>query len=126
LTTGYVDDVGLLQAATDTCTAMQEASASMPPHAFTTDGCSAWPDSDWRACCIEHDMAYWCGGKPEQRESFDREFQRCVAARSNPFNAWLMHLGVRIGGWQYGPWPWRWGYGYDWPFKERSSERKEE
>ena len=32
-----------------------------PPHPFTTDGCSMWPDDGWAQCCVEHDFAYWCG-----------------------------------------------------------------
>jgi hypothetical protein len=88
----------------------------LPPHAFTTDGCSAWFDGDWLACCIEHDMAYWCGGSSRERSSADFALRDCVAARSSPFNGDLLHLGVRLGGHPWLPFPWRWGYGWDWPY----------
>jgi hypothetical protein len=114
LKSGMVGETELQQTAVARCEAR-------PPNAFTTDGCSVWPDSKWRACCIEHDMTYWCGGGAEQRREADRDFRACVTERSNAFNAWLMYLGVRVGGWRLGPWPWRWGYGYDWPFKEENS-----
>lgn len=117
LTSGYVDDEGLKQAAEARCRTMQGASAPLPPHPFTTDGCSVWPDSSWRACCIEHDFSYWCGGSPAQRSEADRELRACVTERSNSLNAWLMFWGVRAGGIRLTPWPWRWGYGYDWPFR---------
>src|SRR2546426_8536514 len=38
------------------------SSTVVPPHPFTTDGCSLWPNGPWRSCCIEHDVLYWCGG----------------------------------------------------------------
>jgi hypothetical protein len=40
---------------------MQARGVTPPPH-FTTDGCSMWPDDGWVRCCVEHDVAYWCGG----------------------------------------------------------------
>jgi len=119
LTTGEVDDSGLMHIANSTCSATQQ---SLPPHPFTTDGCSVWPDSEWRACCIEHDMAYWCGGARAERLQADRVFRACVAERSNAFNAWTMFWGVRIGAPRSSPLPWRWGYGYEWPYRERGVE----
>ncbi|HYM34134.1 MAG TPA: hypothetical protein VET48_02000, partial [Steroidobacteraceae bacterium] len=123
LTTGVVTSNELSQIAETRCREMQEPFVNLPPHPFTTDGCSLWPDSTWRACCIEHDFAYWCGGTTEQRLNADRTLRACVAEHSNAFNAWLMFLGVRVGGMRLQPWPWRWGYGYDWPYRIPESEK---
>jgi len=99
------------------------AGNARPEHEFTTDGCSVWPDSSWRTCCIKHDLSYWCGGTSEQRKAADARLRQCVQERSRSFNAHTMYFGVRLGGWRWMPFPWRWGYGHDWPF--RAKEERE-
>lgn len=89
-----------------------------PPFAFTTDGCSLWPDGSWQECCVVHDVSYWCGGPPEVRIEADQGLRACVAKRSASLNAILMYAGVRLGGNRWLPFPWRWGYGYRWPYRE--------
>jgi hypothetical protein len=89
----------------------------LPPHTFTTDGCSLWPDGNYRACCIEHDMRYWCAGPTQQRRPADQALRECVAGRSSAFNAALVYWGVRLGGGRALPFPWRWGYGYPWIYQ---------
>ena len=87
--------------------------------AFTSDGCSAFPDGTfqenelWLACCTEHDIAYWQGGTSEQRLVADNQLKECVAAVGKPNIAKLMLEGVRIGGSPYFPTSFRWGYGWD-------------
>ena len=90
--------------------------APPPPHAFTTDGCSAWGDGAWKGCCIKHDVAYWCG--VEVRKQADQALRACVRDASGASNANLMYGGVRVGGWRFWPFPWRFGYGRDWPNKK--------
>jgi hypothetical protein len=87
----------------------------IPLQSFTTDGCSFWPDEPWLQCCIEHDIAYWCGGTATQRRQADAALMQCVEALDYPLTSWLMGLGVRIGGHPWLPLPWRWGYGREWP-----------
>lgn len=87
----------------------------LPEGAFWTDGCSAWPDGPWQVCCIEHDVAYWCGGSAEERAFADRALRSCVAERGFGMLGWLMWSGVRVGGLAVLPLPWRWGYGRPWP-----------
>ncbi|MEE8307636.1 MAG: hypothetical protein V3R81_10250 [Gammaproteobacteria bacterium] len=48
-------------------------------NAFTTDGCSMYPDGEWLACCIAHDMDYWCANPQTTRAQADRTLKRCVA-----------------------------------------------
>src|SRR5262245_42851965 len=71
------DENGLRRYAEAAC---KEASGQprQPPFAFTTDGCSVWPDGSWRECCLVHDVAYWCGG-PEERVRADQDLRSCVA-----------------------------------------------
>jgi len=85
-----------------------------PPHPFTTDGCSLCPDDGWVDCCVEHDIAYWCGGSADDRAQADRVLESCVA-KGSPAMAPLMWLGARVGGAPWIPVPWRWGYGWDFP-----------
>ena len=98
------------------CGAMR-AGGPLPPYAFTTDGCSAWPDGDWVRCCVEHDFAYWCGGSAEQRQAADAEFRECLIGAGHDTLATWMYYGVRFGGHPWWPFPWRWGYGWDWPYR---------
>jgi hypothetical protein len=91
---------------------LADRGAPQPDHAFTTDGCSAFPDGGWAACCVEHDIVYWCGGTQAARLAADRALRACVAEVAPSFLASLMYAGVRVGG---PPWtgaPWRWGYGF--------------
>ena len=89
--------------------------ADLPPHHFTTDGCSLWPDSTWVGCCVEHDMAYWCGGSCEDRVRADETLRECVAQNGPAGMGTVMYLGTRAGGPPWTPFPFRWGYGWDWP-----------
>ena len=83
--------------------------------AFTTDGCTLYPDGEWAGCCIAHDIRYWCGGSARDRENSDTELRNCVAEKGFPRNGWLMYWGVRLGAHPLLPFPWRWGYGWPWP-----------
>lgn len=86
-----------------------------PPAAFTTDGCSLWPDGTWQACCVEHDVVYWCGGPAARRQAADADLRACVLRSSSSTMATAMYWGVRAGGHPWWPVPWRWGYGWPWP-----------
>ena len=103
----------LQQRANDVCRSRR--GGALPPHPFTTDGCSLWPDGSWVSCCLEHDIAYWCGGSAAERERADDAFEHCVAANGSQGMGVVMVLGVRAGGFPWYPWPFRWGYGWDWP-----------
>ena len=89
--------------------------ADLPPYEFTTDGCSMFPDGQWRQCCVDHDKPYWCGGSAEERKKADETLRMCVANASSPLMGLLMYDGVRLGGVPWLPTPWRWGYGWPWP-----------
>ncbi len=82
---------------------------------FVTDGCSAWRDGPWVHCCVEHDIAYWCGGPSRDRSDADRELAACVGEAYGSGMGGFMRLGVRAGGLPYYPTPWRWGFGRRWP-----------
>jgi hypothetical protein len=87
-----------------------------PPNAFTTDGCSAWPESRVQSCCLQHDVAYWCG--VGNRREIDRIFRRCVLKHSGKVYANVAYAGVRLGGGRFMPFSWRFGYGRRWPFRK--------
>jgi hypothetical protein len=91
---------------------------------FSTDGCSRFPDrslidkSDWRDCCVVHDLAYWRGGTSDERLDADRELKACVVkVTGNKALGELMFAGVRMGGGPYYYTSYRWGYG--WPFERQ-------
>ena len=90
---------------------------ALPPYSFKTDGCSMWPDGDWVACCVEHDIAYWCGGSTHARAAADQGLNDCLVRLGHPTMAEWVYIGVRIGGHPWLPFPWRWGYGWDWPYR---------
>ena len=103
----------LEQRAADACAAAGHPGGP-PARRFVTDGCSAFPDGDWAACCVEHDLPYWCGGTRTERAAADEALQICVTERSGLL-ARAMQLGVRVGGHPLWPSYWRWGYGRPWP-----------
>ena len=90
-----------------------------------------WPDGNWVDCCVEHDIAYWCGGTSEDRCRADRTLEQCVTVKRGAFLATVMYIGTRLGGPAWLPTPFRWGYGWDWletppsePRKSSAPERK--
>lgn len=85
--------------------------AGPPSRPFYTDGCSAWPDGRLYGCCVQHDIAYWCGGSSDDRCAADRRLRACAEV-FDPAQSGLVYLGVRIGGVPWLPFPWRWGYGH--------------
>jgi len=88
--------------------------------AFTSDGCSAWPDGTLfektllQRCCTTHDMAYWRGGTFRERQAADQALKVCVAEVGEPEIAAIMLAGVRVGGSPNWPTTFRWGYGWQW------------
>ena len=89
----------------------QAAPSRVMPADFKSDGCSLFPDCNYRDCCIEHDRLYYFGGTKEERKAADRQLRACVRAKGHRYLAPLMYLGVRIGGVAWLPTPFRWGFG---------------
>ncbi|MDB5105124.1 MAG: hypothetical protein JWP91_2813 [Fibrobacteres bacterium] len=88
---------------------------------FTTDGCSLFPDGDsqrgesWCECCVDHDYAYWKGGKDSERRAADSALGACVYRHTgDSVLADMVYAGTRAGGSGYFPTWYRWGYG--WPY----------
>jgi hypothetical protein len=106
--------------------------------AFSSDGCSLFPDSslitkdDWCSCCFEHDLVYWRGGTYEERQAADSRLKDCVSEKTgNEALAVLMYEGVRLGGSPYFYNWYRWGYGWNYdrkyqPLTPRERERADE
>jgi hypothetical protein len=92
--------------------------ATLPDRRFVTDGCTLWFDGlwtgrSWQSCCVDHDLAYWCGGDSTRREIADQELASCVAAEYSPWMGSVMRLGTRTLSGRYIPAHWRWGYGHE-------------
>lgn len=87
----------------------------LPPHEFTSDGCSYWPDDEWIDCCVEHDAIYWMGGTREERKQADMTLLKCVGQTRHPIIGKMMYYGVRLGGVCWLPTPFRWGFGWRYP-----------
>lgn len=85
---------------------------------FTSDGCSLFPDSDWRICCEIHDIDYWAGiGGLEGKEESDHNLHQCLSQKDDIFMSWLIPFGVRIAEpinfTEMSATPFRWGYGWN-------------
>lgn len=92
------------------------ARQSVLPADFQSDGCSKFPDGDYRDCCVEHDKTYYVGGNWTQRWHSDKKLYECVAAKNgfeHKFIAPVMWLGVRAFGVPWLPTSFRWGFGKD-------------
>lgn len=84
------------------------------PADFKSDGCSLFPDGDYRNCCVEHDKTYYLGGSWRERRRADNKLFKCVADTKgfqNKLIAPVMWVGVRVGGVSFLPTPFRWGFG---------------
>jgi len=84
------------------------------PADFKSDGCSMFPDCDYRDCCEEHDLAYYFGGTSKERWQADKKLFKCVAAKKgfhHKIIAPIMWLGVRAFGVSWLPTSFRWGFG---------------
>lgn len=84
---------------------------------FTTDYCSDFPEGNfsnpnqWKSCCFVHDLHYWIGGTETERKNSDLELQQCVKNSGSSVDAFLMYIGVRMGG-EPGEASYSWGYGW--------------
>lgn len=95
---------------------------------FKSDGCSMWPDGNYRDCCVEHDKAYFLGGGYKDRAAADRVLVRCVASKGKWYNKAIvpfMWAGVRVGGVGFLPLPFRWGFGNPYPSTRPVEKQKE-
>lgn len=96
----------------------QVRQAPAPPPTFKSDGCSLFPDGNYRDCCVAHDQAYFIGGSINDRRAADKELYRCVRSKGNgKLLASIIFAGVRIGGVSFLPTPFRWGFGNKFPRK---------
>lgn len=92
----------------------QEAKADTrqdPPPDYKSDGCSLFPDGDYRDCCVAHDREYYRGGTNAERKAADKRLYECVRGKGHKYLSRMMWLGVRIGGIGFLPTPFRWGFG---------------
>jgi hypothetical protein len=103
-------EVPVVEAAHAWCE-QQGQPAGPPSRSFATDGCTGWPDGDLVQCCVEHDIAYWCGGTADQRRTADELFRDCAREQS-PAQSGLVYYTVRVWGVPWLPTSWRWGYGH--------------
>lgn len=103
----------------------QTGTERVMPADFKTDGCTFFPDGNYRDCRVEHDKDYYFGGSLKERRASDKRLCKCVRAKANRFTAGVMWLGVRIGGVSFLPTPFRWGFGNKYPrSKPKSQEIK--
>lgn len=105
------------------CRAAVGPAGAAPKRPFVTDGCTLWADGlwtgrSWQACCIAHDIAYWCGGPAALRAQADRALDRCVETEYSGWMGAVMWTGTRTLGHRRVPAHWRWGYGHDYPAPE--------
>lgn len=94
-----------------------EKMAEQPTLEFSTDGCTLWPEgfnaeSNWSACCVRHDVDYWCGGTAEERVTADNTYRECVKQKNGMMGV-LMFYSSRLLGHPMLPTPWRFGWGHN-------------
>ena len=92
----------------------QARSPIEPPADFRGNGCSLFPDGNYRECCDIHDLDYFRGGSFRERRRSDKRLYRCVRSKKgwhNELAAPVMYLGVRVFGMSILPTPFRWGFG---------------
>jgi hypothetical protein len=98
--------------------------AKAVPANFKSDGCTWFPDGDYRDCCVAHDLDYFKGGSLRERWRSDKRLFQCVVNKKGWWHkiiAPLMWAGVRVGGVSFLPTPFRWGFGRQ---KDKSRKNK--
>jgi len=105
----------------------QENSAAAEPtpdlSGFKSDGCTFFPDGNYRNCCEAHDREYFVGGSRKERRRSDAKLFRCVWAKPKFYNklvAPVMWLGVRVGGVPCLKTGFSWGFGK----RKKSADKK--
>ena len=81
---------------------------------FVSDGCTSFPDGNYRDCCEAHDREYFVGGSWKERWRSDKKLFQCVAAKPKFYNklvAPIMWLGVRTFGGAWLNTKASWGFG---------------
>ncbi len=109
----FCSTIILLLLAAGTAPVSAQTARKLPP-AFKSDGCTFFPDGNYRRCCEEHDRDYYQGGTRRERSASDARLFRCVSqtrGRWNRIAAPMMWFGVRIGGVSFLPTKFRWGFG---------------
>ena len=81
------------------------------PEGFVSDGCSHFPDGDYKDCCVAHDVKYYYGGSWRERWRADNELRKCVAAKNHKVLSVMIWMGVRAFGVPWLPTKFRWGFG---------------
>ena len=84
------------------------------PDDYESDGCTMFPDMDFRDCCVAHDRDYFKGGSSKERRKSDDRLYRCIKNKGRWYHkilAPMVWVGVRVGGVGFLPTPFRWGFG---------------
>ncbi len=93
-----------------------ELQISEIPTDFVFDGCSMFPDGDYKDCCTQHDISYFFWGSWNWRLQADNELFSCIQEKPYWYHQALapaMWAGVRIGGAPIWPTSFRWGFWRD-------------
>jgi hypothetical protein len=70
---------------------------------FETDYCTNYMEgtranpTQWKHCCLLHDMYFWAGGNFEDRNASDLELKICIEKTGARKQAQLMYYAVRLG-----------------------------
>lgn len=98
-------------------------STQLPPD-FKSDGCTLFPDFNYRDCCVAHDKLYYVGGTSKERWEADKQLYMCIKGKGGRINRMLapaIWVGARVGGVPFMPTPFRWGFGI-----KRSAKKSKE
>jgi hypothetical protein len=77
-----------------------------------SDGCTLFPQGDWRPCCVLHDKKYYYGGNRKQKFKADVQLMKGIAKRGHPIMGCIAFIGVTLFGGPYWPHQHRWNNGH--------------
>ena len=86
-----------------------------PTKPFKSDGCSIYPDQNFRSCCYKHDKEYWKGGDLKLRKKADKKLMKCIGNKGHKIQSKIMYGWIRVGGHPIFRFPFRWGFGHKYP-----------
>ena len=68
-----------------------------------SDGCTLWPDGDYRGCCVVHDEAYALGGSWLDRLKANLALSKCVARAGGKTGRLPRRVASTAGHWLLAP-----------------------
>lgn len=92
---------------------MKRPGAPLKPwSAKMSNGCTLFPQGNWRSCCVKHDRKYYYGGTRMMKLRADLDLMKCIAHKGHPIMGLIAFIGITLFGGPYWTHKARWNRGH--------------